>query len=546
MSVDSIWLKLEAGVEVSHSISDTIVWNSRWVVWETVTNNQFLKLPESIRPVVQALREQFEKFDEYWIFGHKWDIVNNLIALGIIPQVDVMHVNRSLWTKAKKVYDLPPEAWASYEWLLTWVNQGFHTEIERISQEHKRVFIAMPFPNKWLEDLVEKYWVADLVTFWCPVTAEHFFSIEDKIWFSELADSAWLECTIPWAILKDDVSYADICKALWVNEWWKLVLQKKLSWWWDGTVFIESSEQLEQIKINRADSLEKWNIKVSKFICFDTWEEAYPMNGTACILPWKDGQPLIYFDHPSHKPVWLESLWWKPWSGNGNDWTSPLPESIIQQYFNWSKQLCQKLYEQYGYCWLAWPDGLRTDSYYMNELNPRFQWTTPFQTLNALMNDRIPIELLHYVALFAKDKPELLDLLPHPDVYNKSVRNEKGGYYVKLGVKDEFQISKDVSGPWIFTDQGQLEPVGPLLKPLLTPEMTYMWKSEYPLLDTFLKKHNVIRVKCPEEWTTVTPWPSPFGFILWSGMQVFDSQKPKANEKCVQLYDAIISLIKQS
>lgn len=514
-------------------------------VRNNILNNSLPPLPESVQCIVDALRPIFNRYNEYRVVGHKGDHAHNLQNRGLVPKIDLLHVDRTLGTEGRHL-SLPEGGWESYEWLLSSINSEMRGEVERIVKERKKVLILMPFPNLGLERIIEDVWATELITLSCSVPWWQFMDIEDKIEFARMVDQLELPNIIPRKILSSSDTYEWLMAELYMQPWDVYYVQKKLSGWGDGTRIICTEQDFQQVMEDRKIDIVKWNIKITKGISCHNWIPAYPMNWSGCIISDGKWEVLIYADHPSHKPVGLPELGGKTGSWNGNDRTSPLPYHIVKQYISMAKTIGHFLHKEHNYKGLYWPDWLRTlDKYYINEVNPRTQWTTPYQTLNALMNNRIPIELLHYIALFSETHPELLHHLPDPDLYNAQVEQETWGFYVKLGVKEPFTIVNDISGPWIYNENiWELIRVPANLKSLLTPEMVYMRRSGEADIEEYLATHNVVWIKCPKKWTAITPWPTPFGYIMGSWMSVFKTNTPTATEDAISLYDKIIALIK--
>lgn len=512
---------------------------------KSILNQWMPPLPENIEALVQALTPIFRSFDEYRVVWHKWDHAHNLQSRWLVPRIDLLHVDRTLGVNWKH-YPLPVGGGETYEWLLRSINPAMKEEVDRIVRERRKVLVLMPFPNLGLEEYIAELWAQEFFKLGSSVQWEQFMHIEDKIEFANMVDQIDIPHRIPRKQVWPEDGFDDFHRYFGSSPGHELYFQKKLSWGGDGTRIVRSEQDFQQVRRDRAADIELQQVKATRGITNNDGWPSYPMNGTWCIIPDGRGGISIYLDHPSHKPVWLEALWGKPGSGNWNDWTSRIPEHIMEQYTSTAQQVGAYLHTQYNYRWLYGPDGLRTqDGYFINEVNPRAQGTTPYQTLNAIRNKRIPIELLHYIALFAEEHPELLAHLPNPESYNEQVAQETGGFYVKLWVSEEFQIQRDISWPWIVDNEtGQISPVDLNIKSLITPEMVYLQKSGIKQVQDYLDQHNLIRVKCPKQWSTVTPGPTPFGYIMGSRMNVFETHTPQATPHAIALYHNIIRLIK--
>lgn len=88
------------------------------------------------------------------------------------------------------------------------------------------------------------------------------------------------------------------------------------------------------------------------------------------------------------------------------------------------------------------------------ELNPRWQGTTHYQTINALLAGRVPLELFHYWVKLNSTKAisECIgSIIVSEEEYNESSLSSAGCFYIKLNPPKSLKTTqKDITGTYIF------------------------------------------------------------------------------------------------
>jgi hypothetical protein len=419
-----------------------------------------------LEEAIELLRDCFNEFDEIWLVGHKGDHHRTLQELQILPdtQLDLVHAHSTLGADAKKIIEVPEGSSSSYEGLLTKANPQLKTEIERVKEEDKQVCVLMPFVNEEFQQMIEDCEATANFTLTAPISDyTQYLKIENKILFAQLIDRAlegWMDNNlIPWDIINQATTYEDLLSQFNRPTGSTFYLQIDLSGGGDGTIPVSSQEEIQQLKIDTRwqEHIDERRVKVTPEVLNN-----YPANGGACIIPNGDGTCDVLVDPPSHKPVGLDALGSKSGSGGGNDWTIPWPKQIREQYIQIVQAIGELLYQEFGYtgffgpdCMVANPHSEDEARIYINEINPRWQGTTPYQTLNSILDNRIPLEIIHYLLKFAERDPSIVPkirkLIADTDSYNRESVNSSGGYYIKIGApKNEQEISVDMNGAWAY------------------------------------------------------------------------------------------------
>lgn len=501
--------------------------------------------------IYRELADAFNAFDEIWAVGHKGDIGDNLRALGVLdPErpFDVSHVHSSLGINSLNNIPTPKGSAGSYASILTAASPLLEEEIKRLVAENRTAVVLMPFPNAEFSAMIARNGAEKHIVTTSPIDdVETFFTIENKLTYAELIEAALMEDMpenlIPTTRLNPNTTYRDILQVFDIEEGHPVYLQIALSAGGDGTVKISTQEEYSRLFEDEkwALAFAKESIKAGKGIIGKDGWDPYSANGTGCIVPMPDGTVSVYLDPLSHKPVGLESLRGKEGSGNGNDWGTPYPAEVTSQYERMGTLAGRELYRRFGVTGLFGPDCVvgfdkNGEMVFMNEINPRQQGTTPYQTLNAMMNGRLPLEVIHYASKLLPPK-RLQELLPNPDSYNEASVNEAGGYYVKIGgPKKRIQVKSDLNGPWIYDLETQK--MKQLTEINLTVADVYTRNFEdIEVLEAAGKK--LVWVKGPNPGDTVGGELAPIGYILGSGLQVFDVDHPDATKHCVAMFENI-------
>ena len=484
----------------------------------------------------QTLKAGFAGIDEQWVIAHRGNHASNLRRHGITDRIPltVMHAHSSMGVQAVRSYPVPKDSGGSYESLLTQINPGIEGEVRRVVNDGKKVALMMPFPNAGLDEVMANVPGSErhFVNTGTVERFEHFSEIEDKVRFAAMLDEVleregMAQNKIPSTTYRPGQRYEDLCAMLGGEV---LYFQRALSAGGDGTVKVESAEEMSQL-FEDADWRNSTSLKVSKGIFPN-----YPSNGTGCIVPTPDGNDcVVYLDPLSHKPVGLPELGAKPGSGVGNDWTVPFDERYQRQYARMAEAVGREMYRRYGYTGLFGPDGLidmSSGTYHMTEVNPRWQGTTPFQTGNAFINGRVPLEYIHYLTKLAGHDPKKLDeifgLTGDPNTYNAKSLTEEGGYYIKVGSpKVKKVVRKDMNGAFAYA-QGD----GFSALPGISQDDVYTGKHGYA------GRGKVVYISAPKPGEMVGGELSPIGYIVGSGQQVFDAHEPKILPEAYAMYNA--------
>lgn len=508
------------------------------------------------REAIEFLKGGLDGFDEAWVVGHKGDHAINLQNMGVVnDRLDVVHVHSTLGVNANIVIKPPEDSAGSYEGILTEMSPLLAEQILRVKTEGKKVVIYMPFPNMGLEHAIARAEASDHFLMTAPVPRfEAFQRIEHKIVFGQMMDELFKGTRfernlIPWTFYSRHMDYRTLEEVL--RSEGSIYMQRVLSAGGDGTVKVTSDDELKVLMSDEywAMAADMGSVKASKGI-----EKAYPANGTGCIVPTPDGNCVVLVDPLSHKPVGLERMNAKQGSGVGNDWSVPFSQEIQSQYILMATAIGQRLYREHGYTGLFGPDGMIHEDqngqvYSLTEVNSRWQGTTPYQTLNARMNGRLPLELIHYMVKLCTtsqgiDKQKLQQawrIIGDPNEYNGRAVSEKGGFYIKIGgPKDRKVISQDLNGAWVVNPNGMTKVTGVEgLTPLHVYSRTMPDGSKIELPEN----HSIVWVKAPRLGETVGGELAPIGYIVGSGIQVFDADIPTTTAQGQSMYDAVTALL---
>lgn len=506
---------------------------------------------------IEILWQEFARFHEKWIVGHKGDQVANLQSIGVLGpnEIDVVHVHSSLGVSAKRSYDPPADQ--TYEDLVTACDEGMREEIMRVVAHGKRVCVFMPFSNEAFQKMITEAGAEPNFRLTSPVeNAEQFLLVENKIRFAEMMDEIighdMPENIIKWCIATTNDTYDSLREKVGAKGDQRIYLQKDLSAGGDGTKCIASQEELEEL-LNDPSWLQylvEERVKVTAEVMGN-----YPANGTACIVPNSDGSCKIFVDPPSKKPVGLAELGGKVGSGNGNDWGTPWPSEVQAQYLAIVTRIGEYLYQRYGYTGIFGPDCMVAveDGKYIirvNEVNVRWQGTTPYQTGNALTNNRLPLEVIHYLVKLSNGdhtKREIVnEVVGDPNRYNTCAMNETGGFYIKIFPPKELHtVTCDMNGAFIYCqDTGEFIRIDdPSISPLdvysrnITANIAGLLR-EY---EQNGRRPKLVWVKAPNVGTTIGGGAlTPMGYIIGSndpGQEgVFTDGKPGITDLGKALY----------
>ncbi len=568
--------------EVSHDDTATALANSiacRLQSFHSPENpspSQTINHVRTLEQVSASLKEGFAAFQEVWIVGHKGDHANTLQALGILKKdLDLIHVHSTLGVSARHTITPPPGSSDTYDGFLKELNEAdMRPHIRRIIAEQKKVVILMPFPNSALSRIVEEEQAGDWITLATTMSnVDTYFHIDDKIRFASMMDDVlgkdYPENIIPWTVASVS-SLREHQTRLRIEPDRAIYFQKTFSGGGDGTVKISSEEQFQVLLQQKGwrEAVIQGQVKAGAAVLGKRLENGellppYPANGSACIVPTADGKCRVYIDPPSHKPVGLAHLGSKPAGGVGNDWSQPFDREIQEQYKRIVTRLGEYLFYRFGYTGMFGPDCLvgvtpdNTPVLHVNELNPRWQGTTPYQTLNSLRNQRLPLELMHYlVKLRASNRDDLANvekLLPDVTDYNQEAVNSSGGFYIKVGTKPDKSgkkrtVQRDMNGIWFWTGSAlkRADELGTSLPDGLNVVQVYLRQDTHGNPLTLPSgAETVVWVKAPRKGETVGGELAPIGYIVGSNINVFDAHKPDVTPTGQRLYDAVMQLLFQ-
>jgi hypothetical protein len=260
----------------------------------------------------------------------------------------------------------------------------------------------------------------------------------------------------------------------------------------------------------------------------------------------------VLIDALSHKPVGLKELNGKVSAGIGNDWWSLWPIHIQEQYIASATLIGEELYKQFGYTGIFGPDYLietldnGTLNLRLTEINPRWQGTTPYQTANAIINKRIPLEIMHYIVKHDKSglaTRELLTLTDNPKVYNQQSVNSHGCFYIKLGSPEaQKTVRADLNGQYLYTGS-QL--IGPYENTSSFDALLNNTDDEVLVKDlAMIKKRGdhatLVTIRAPRLGEQVGGGLSPIGYVAgYSDRPIFSPHRPGVTQYGKELYDII-------
>lgn len=438
------------------------------------------------------------------LVGHKGDHLEALIAMGLLPQkpLDLMVVQKTYGCegRARRVFEASGLG-DGYEAVFSSISAEGERAIGQLLDTGSETVIFMPFPN----GSMVKFEGKALCT--C-ITMSQFREIEDKITFLDIGRRVFPENLISSAVISrgNSHSFDDLCRSLNARG---LVIQANLSAGGDGTYFAFNQSELNEA----LRALNSPELRVSRY------QYGYETNGQAVVI---DG--MVYVDPPSHKPVGLVEIGGKQSGGCGNDWTNPFSDELLDKYTHIVVAIGRFLEEQYGYQGIFGVDSvfdMQNGEVWPHEINPRWQGTTSYQTANALLNERMPTEVIHYLAFFRP--PNLHQFLPEPGEYNHFAVREKGCWYIKLAnpYPGGIEIKENMSGNFIW-DRNRLQDLN----------------DGRSFLQVLLSGRG-IALRGPNKGECLDRGLIPFGYIMGQGFSVFDKKNPCLTEQGRKLVEAV-------
>jgi hypothetical protein len=419
--------------------------------------------------VAGICKQAFADFDEIWLVGHKGDHHFNLVRMGVLPSynqsIGLAQVHSTLGLSTALL--TPPETSSrSIEAMTNELNGGFNDHIRRVRKLGLRVCVLMPFPNAGLSRMIASCDAQENFVLTAPAKSrQEYLDIENKTKTAELVHELIVHgligdhLLIPWMKGHDpNGSFAFYAKRLGLVPKQGLYFQKDVSVSGAGTTCVRSQQDLDELM-----KYSSWRrmIRASKVKISAEVPNAYPANGSACVIPVGGGKCVVLIDPLSRKAMGPQH------SSYANDWTVPWSADVRSQYIRATTALGEMLFKKFGYTGIFGPDYLVTTQdgkqiLRLTEINPRWQGTTPYQTASALRTGRIPLELVHYIVKLDEDGgliSRLLQIIGDTDEFNKVGVLSGGGFYIKLAGPSELTtIANDANGAYLYTGDRLIGP----------------------------------------------------------------------------------------
>lgn len=480
------------------------------------TERERLNHPE-LFPGQSAVREVFRKMEDeaaaIVLMTHRSDHLVNLREMGLLTRrLDLMsaHIDFGL---EQPIENLPPrKVGTTYEDYYLRCDPEVPERIVQLAQDGP-VYVFMPFPNLQLEEKVRQSPHPERVRMLIH-SGEQLVGVENKRNFTEMMDDLPAEHQIPYFYLDDKkVSFKEATTRLACQG---LVIQGFNSAGGDKTSLVFSGPEYQR-EVNRIRSMSSADGQVLKVAAFI---DGYDSNISFVVTP--SGEVLV--DTPSRKTIGLEALGTKGASGNGHDWHYSFPSDMLRRYLKLTERVGKQIWYNYGYVGLAGLESMVTThqdhgTIQPHEINPRTQGTTPYITINAIRNGRLPLEVAHYLAYL---NPDLLEeLVPSPNDYNRqAIAETEGCFYLKCGnpTKQPIVIKENMTGSYNI-QEGRLEPI-----------------TDRSLFQTLVAKSpNAIYLKGPQAGTVFKDALSPFAYICGQGIPVFEKDEPGLTPEAQQI-----------
>lgn len=492
--------------------------------------------------LISLCREAFKAFDELWVIGPKGDHHKNLLDMGVLrtEQIDLLHVHSMLGVSLAKYNLKPPKGSSdSFEGIFNELSGDINRQIDRVISQDKNVCVLMPHPNSKLSSIIRSKGAECRFIITAPVDdAGMYTKLESKLYLAELVGSATKSMDqsvlIP-SVKMESFLLPDIFRQLNVAKGAGLYIQQDVSVGGEGTARVRNQRELDDLlkRPQWRSAFEGGDLKASIEV-----KNAYSANGSACIVPLADGKCDVYVDPLSYKPTGIREVGMKENCGVGNDWSRAWPEAVQKQYIEATTLIGRELYRKWGYTGIFGPDYLveRTaDGEYrlrITEVNPRWQGTTPYQTYNALIVGRLPLELVHYAVKLDRDgslTKKVIDLLGDAISYNMSSVGSKGCFYIKIGAPiREMKIKNDLNGSWYYD--------GRKLYRRNTVSHAHLFKASLP--------HMPLIIKAPPIGSIVGKEFVAIGYIVGrSNKPVFSTDSPDFLEHGSRLFATVKSML---
>lgn len=506
---------------------------------------------------VDILRGVVSDFDEIWVVGDISSKAWRFLDLKITNKFWLIHVDNYTWEECDEFLVKPPKLSQDYIHEITDIDrEQVATRLKEVKDNNKKIYVSMPRANKQLEELINEMELGDNVVLWSPCDFNQNLEIENKITFmnimNEIKDNLEID-VIPSLVLSGQ-SYQDVLSHFWVSKGYPLYVQTWLSAWWDGTRKIKSPEEWESLMPNLSGFMQEWQVKVTLWVTGwynkeqETYFPAYSSNFQACNIPDEKWSVRVILDPWSMKPTGIPSLWIQDtptWLGN--DRSNPHMPSIIESGMHLFENIWKSLRDKYKYTWVWWPDCIIWElgdwkmRIFCNEVNPREQWTSIQQILNAKLANRVPLHVVHTLFRMSKvsekAKKWLEEVLSYlDDNYNYHSMTSRGWFYVKIMQPywKESEVKNDIS--WIYEVNLLNNTLKRIDCDMTESELMMCNKENEDTVDTML-----IKVKWPSIGTKYlgNNSVSKIGTISWycpKWYSVFDSQKPDFTTLWVSIY----------
>jgi len=489
----------------------------------------------NINKLKDILVSIFNSFDEFWLVSYKSDHLDGLKTLGVFPyNLSLAHTCLDFDIEAVIKIRPPHGSFATYNGLLyDTLNKNIFKHIAQANKDKKRVCIFTQIPCLPLVRYVESM-NTQFITVTSSENSKIYLEIENKINLNKIIgdNDAVQKYIIP------SVNFTQLPKT-YQDCTYKLkkanngiCVQMCISGSGDGTKFIKNQNELDILLRNKewASTFHNKKVKISTFI-----SNAYTANGSACIVPIDKETCSVYIDPLSKKIVNEVN------SGCGNDWTCIWDESVRRQYMQSIVHIGQRIYKLFGYTGIFGVDYIvSTDlnsnekHLYITEINPRWQGTTLYQTYNAILADRVPLELLHHIVKLgdSKIKNKLTSLVGAQNIYNEYSISQSGCFYLKLNstVKKTKQC---VQGTYRVDFNKQ--------------KLIYIQKSKNNDKSTFDKKmqHGLINIKFPNK-SANEKGVGPSGVVYGkSDTPVFSNDNPVRTDYCQKILELTSKLLEE-
>ncbi|MCX6717388.1 MAG: hypothetical protein NTU76_01790 [Candidatus Taylorbacteria bacterium] len=482
-----------------------------------------------IKVAIHLAQQTFSQFDEIWLIGLRSNHIDNLKNLGILEKfsnkLTLLYTYLDFGDLAQYRITPLPKGNSSYKKVLFALNPEVCLHLRRIVNEKKRVCIFTPLPNGTLNEYIKKEGACKFTKITSSIdNIDIFLFVESKLNLNMILQTENKEINryiIPSIIPNKDIGeYKYLFDTKNFGES-GLCIQKAIS----------AKSELDRLKLSDGwkDSFKKKEIKISQYV-----PNTYPANGSGCIVPVSNKMCRVYIDNLSKKILDEKN------SSFGNDWSRPWEPNILKQYVSSMMYVGRKLYEKFKYTGLFGVDyiviGNKSKYSYLliTEINPRWQGTTIYQTINALKSNRVPLEIVHYIIKLNQTKKvlsKICKLMGSEESYNKQSVAKDGIFYLKLkSPKNNFGIN--IQGEYLFTGKE-------LIESNLEKSNKGCKKKNFQI-----NRLDIVNIKYPPKKTDLNKGIGPVGIVFGnSSKPVFSSKKPAFTHFGKKLYELVNNLI---